>query len=118
MVKKNIPGQNKHIYRVDKFIVPAEARTEFISRVEMTHNLLKTLPGFVQDLVLDQTSGPGEFNFVTIVEWEGAAAIENAKAAVVAMQQQSNFNPQELFHRLGIKADLANYQKFEFSHIK
>jgi len=118
MVKNNISNQNKHVYRVDKFIVPAESRFEFISRVEMTHNMLKTLPGFVQELILDQASGPGEFNFVTIVEWESAASIDYAKSEIVAMQQQAGFNSQELFHRLGIKADLANYQKIEFNLIK
>jgi heme-degrading monooxygenase HmoA len=98
-----------HIYRVDKFVVPSQARDEFFEKVRKTHQLLGTLPGFVQVLLLEQSSGPGEFNFVTIVEWDNSASIENAKAAVMAMHKESNFAPQEMFARLGIRADMANY---------
>jgi len=99
----------ERVYRVDKFVVPDPARDEFISQVSKTHELLRTLPGFLQDLVLEQSSGPGEFNFVTVVEWDSVEPIENARAAVMAMHKESNFNPQEMFVRLGIKADVGNY---------
>lgn len=103
----------RRIYRVDKFIVPDQAREEFLNKVRDTHALLKTQPGFLRDLVLEQSAGPGEFNFVTIVEWESPQAIENARAAVTAMHERMSFNPQEMFARLGIKADLANYQRID-----
>jgi hypothetical protein len=102
-----------HIYRVDKFIVPEHVRDEFLSKVEMTHKLLKTLPGFLQDLVLEQTSRPGEFNFVTVVEWESDASMESARTVVAAMHEEIGFNPREVLPRLGIKADLANYWRIE-----
>jgi len=91
-------------YRVDKFVVPEQASEEFIGRVRNTHELLRTQPGSFQNFVLEQSAGPGEFNFVTFVEWESSEAIESARAAVMAM------HPQEMFARLGIKADLANYR--------
>jgi hypothetical protein len=113
-MKKDHPShKSARIYRVDKFVVPDSVRKEFISRVRSTHELLRTLPGFLQDFVLEQSSGPGEFNFVTIVEWDGVQSIENAKAAVMAMQKEMQFNPQEMFARLGIKADLGNYKQIE-----
>jgi hypothetical protein len=59
--------------------------------------------------VLEQSAGPGEFNFVTIVEWENSDAIESARAAVMAMHEEMRFDPREMFARFGIKADLANY---------
>ena len=105
--------RSKRIYRVDKFIVPPPAREEFIGKVRATHELLRTLPGFLQDFVLEQSAGPGEFNFVTIAEWESPEYIEKAKAAVLALHKKMNFNPQEVFARLGIKADLANYQHID-----
>jgi heme-degrading monooxygenase HmoA len=111
MTEKPIPGRSEHVYRVDKFVVPPHARDEFLSKVRKTHELLRTLPGFLRDLVLEQSSGPGEFNFVTVAEWDDPASVENAKAAVKAMHEAMNFNPQELFARLGIKADVANYQQ-------
>jgi hypothetical protein len=56
------------IYRVDKFVVPSSPREEFLGKVRPTHALLQAQPGFLQDFVLEQSCGPGEFNFVTIVE--------------------------------------------------
>lgn len=98
-----------HIFRVDKFEVPGAARDEFLSRVKQTHEVLRKQAGFVQDHLLQQFAGPGEFNFVTIAEWEGEQYIEGAKSAVMAMHEQSGFNPKEMFQRLGIRADLGNY---------
>jgi len=110
-VKEN--RMSERIYRVDKFVVPSSAREEFLGKVRPTHSLLKAQPGFLQDFVLEQSSGPGEFNFVTIVEWASQEAVENARAAVVKLHGKINFNAQEMFARLGIKADLAYYKRLE-----
>jgi heme-degrading monooxygenase HmoA len=101
------------IYRVDKFVVPSGAREEFLDKARRTHALLKAQRGFLQDFVLEQSSGPGEFNFVTIVEWASQEAVEHACAAVQALHREMNFNAQELFSRTGIKADLANYKRLD-----
>lgn len=104
---------NQHVFRVDKFLVPAISRDEFLGRVRTIHALLKEQTGFVRDIVLEQVSGNGELNFVTIVEWDGQAYIDKAKAAVALRYSQTGFNPQEMFERLGIKADLGNYQRVD-----
>ncbi|MCB0192417.1 MAG: antibiotic biosynthesis monooxygenase [Anaerolineae bacterium] len=111
MKKERLSHQSEHIYRVDKFIVPDHAREEFIEKVQATHQLLKQQSGFLQDFVLEQASEPGQFNIVTMVEWDSIESIEPAKAAVKAMHQAMNFNPQELFARLDIKADLGTYKQ-------
>jgi heme-degrading monooxygenase HmoA len=98
----------QRIYRVDKFVVPNGARQEFLDKARHTHSLLKAQPSFAQDFVLEQSSGPGELNFVTIVEWASQEATENARVAVIALHREMSFNPQETFARLGIKSDLAN----------
>jgi heme-degrading monooxygenase HmoA len=113
MTKDHLSHKSARIYRVDKFVVPDSARQEFISRVRSTHERLRTLPGFLQDFVLEQSSGPGEFNFVTIVEWDSVESIENAKNAVMAIHKDMNFNPQEMLTRLGIKADRGNYKHID-----
>lgn len=113
MTENQAINLSARIYRVDKFMVPPQARAEFMGKIRATHELLKTLPGFLQDFVLEQSAGPGEFNFVTIVEWQSPESIENAKAAVMALFEKTNFNPQEMFARLGIKADLANYRRVD-----
>ena len=72
------------VFRVDKFVVPAEARDEILSKARMTHELLRQQEGFVQDFLLEQFSGPGEFNIVTMVEWESQAAVDKVVPIVKA----------------------------------
>jgi heme-degrading monooxygenase HmoA len=104
---------NAEVFRVDKFVVPAHAREEFLGKVHATHDVLRTQPGFVRDAILEQSSGSGEFNFVTIVEWENSGAIDGARRAVAALHQKMNFDAQAMISRLGIRADVANYKRVE-----
>lgn len=98
------------VFRVDKFAVPPGAREEFLEKVLATHQVLRVQPGFVRDAILEQTAGPGEFNFVTIVEWISTASMEPAREAVAALHARMNFDAREMIARLGIRADLGNYQ--------
>ena len=111
MPAQDNPALAKRFYRVDKFIVPQAAREEFLSRVFQTHTVLRRQPGFVGDLLLERTGGPGKFNFVTVAEWESEDFVAGARAAVQAMHRSENFDPQELFQRLGIEPDLGNYRR-------
>jgi hypothetical protein len=101
---------SKPVYRVDKFIVPAKSRTEFLERVRATHAVLAKQPGFVRDLVLEQVAGPGEFNLVTLAEWESEAMIAEAAQAVQALHRELGFDPQAAMVRMGVRPDLAYYQ--------
>lgn len=98
------------IYRLDRFSVPAAARDEFLLNVRRTHEILRDQPGFIWDAILEQDAGLGEFNFVTIAEWENENVIRAAKAVVTEAHRKAAFNPQEMFARLGIKADISNYK--------
>jgi len=98
------------LYRVDKFVVPAHGREEFLARVRATHAVLREQKGFIRDAILEQASGPGEFNFVTIAEWESADVIDAAGKAVAALHAATGFDRREMLERLGIKADIANYR--------
>jgi heme-degrading monooxygenase HmoA len=100
-----------HIFRVDKFVVPETAREEFLRRVVQTHELLRTQAGFVRDLILEQTGGPGAFNIVTLVEWESEAAVDPVRAAVAAFHARIGFDPQAFFARAGIKPDIGLYRQ-------
>jgi hypothetical protein len=104
---------SKEIFRVDKFVVPAHAREEFLMRVQATHEVLRTQAGFVRDTILEQSSGPGECNFVTIVEWENGDAIEGARRAVAALHHKVNFDAPAMINRPEIRADIANYKRVE-----
>lgn len=101
---------SQHVFRVDRFNVPVSARSEFLKRVTDTHKLLSRQKGFVRDYLLEQSSGPGEFNLVTLAEWESQDAIEAAREAVAELHRQLGFDPREIFGRLGIRAELGNYR--------
>ena len=111
MIEKDQQDGIASVYRVDKFAVPQEAREEFVARVVETHEVLRRQPGFVRDLLLEQESGPGEFNLVTMVEWQSQDAIDRARPVVRAMHESRGFDPQALMKRLGIRADIANYRR-------
>lgn len=97
------------VYRVDKFAVPEKAREEFWGHVGRTHALLRTQPGFLDDALLEQVSGPGRFDAVTIVRWASADAMPAARDAVHAAHRAEGFDPAAFFARAGIEADVANY---------
>ena len=99
----------KHIFRVDRFKVPAAARAEFLERSRATHRLLRTLPGFVEDFFLESPGDAGMSNVVTIVVWKDALAFEAGKATAQQHYRQIGFNPGEVVRRLGIEADMAAY---------
>lgn len=98
------------VYRVDKFVVPDQARDEFLQRVRDTHDILRRQPGFIRDAVLEQVAGPGKFNIVTIAEWRSQAAVDAAREVVAAEHARSGFDARATVARLGVEADIANYR--------
>ena len=101
------------IYRIDKFAVPDDAKEEFLARVRETHGILKDCPGFVDESVFEQVSGSGTFNVVTIVEWAGRDAAENAVHAVKAARAEQGFDPAAFMSKLGISPDMGFYRTAE-----
>lgn len=101
------------VYRVDKFVVPEAARDEFWVHVRRTHAVLRGVPGFVEDALLEQDSGPGRFNVVTIVQWSSEKDLAAARFAVERSHEAVSFRPTEFYDRTGIEADLANYVDVE-----
>ncbi len=97
-------------YRIDKFIVPEAARQAFIDAVSSTDAFMRDQPGFVRHDVLEQIGGPGEFNFVTIAEWESDAVIPAVTAAIARLQAERGFDRNAFLATHGIKADIANYR--------
>ncbi len=116
MSETSIQQPPKPIYRIDKFQVPAAARAELLQNLQRTHKVIQAQPGFIQDFIFEQISGPGTFNFITMVVRESADALNAAKQRVTAHHAATGFNPHELFARLGIQADIANYTAIEAQH--
>lgn len=97
------------VYRIDKFAVPEPARAEFWRNVRRTHSVLKLQDGFLDDVLLEQRSGPGTMNVVTIVRWSSGDDLPAARSAAQASHAEAGFDPAEFYARAGIVADLGNY---------
>ncbi len=102
-----IVNTENFVYRVDKFIVPEGGKAEFLQAVKKTHLLLRNLLGFRQDFILEQTSGSGKYNFVTIVEWENTNYLQKAINEIKSIQERENFHPSEIMNKHGIKGDFS-----------
>jgi heme-degrading monooxygenase HmoA len=102
-------SSDQAVFRIDRFVVPAASEREFLSVVAETNTVLTRMNGCVQHHVLKQDGAAGTSNYITVVEWVSFAAIQKAREAVAAKHKEMNLNPQELFNRLQIKAELGNY---------
>lgn len=101
------------MYRIDKFVVPEQAREQFWTNVRRTHSVLRDQPGFLDDILLEKHSGSGRFNVVTVVRWSSADDLAAARTAVEHAHQRAGFRPAEFFEQAGIEADLGNYVEAE-----
>ena len=88
---------------IDTFLVPAAARSVFLTRARQMQSFIKTLPGFVEGFLYEPHNAESQHQFLTIAVWESAAAFENAKQAVAVENQRQGVNPQALNRQLGVE---------------
>lgn len=87
---------------IDRFVVPQESKAEFIERMNINRNLIKNLPGFVEDAVYERNDELGNLICVTVAVWESEEAIKKAREAVQAAYKKEGFNLQAMLERLNI----------------
>lgn len=87
---------------IDRFEVPQESKAEFIERMNINRNLIKNLPGFVEDAVYERNDELGNLICVTVAVWESEEAIKKAREAVQAAYKKEGFNLQAMLERLNI----------------
>lgn len=98
---------------IDKFFVPAAAIAAFRERVKINRDLIKTLPGFIEDAAYEYTDNEGNLIYVTVALWQSQEALNKAKEAVQASYKKDGFNPAEMFQRLHITADRGIYTQVQ-----
>lgn len=96
---------------IDKFLVPATAKTAFYERVKINRDFIKTLPGFIQDAAYEYTDNAGNLIFVTMAIWANKEALAKAKEKVQAEYKKQNFDPAEMFKKLNISIDRGIYTR-------
>jgi len=94
---------------IDKFFIPAAAKTEFYERMRINRNFIKTLPGFLKDEAYEYTDDNGNLVCVTIAHWADKAAVAKAKEAVQAEYKREGFDMPAMLKRLNITIDRAVY---------
>lgn len=97
------------VFRIDKFVVPADVRPAFIAQMQRIQATLRTLPGCQRTLVLDQTGGTGEFNVLTVVEWANTEAVASAAVFVKKKFADEGFDPVTFTRDAGVRSDQGFY---------
>ncbi len=98
---------------IDKFVVPAAAKEEFMKRTQINREFIKGLPGFIEDEIYISTDEDGNTHCVTVAVWENAGALQKAKEKVQEFYREEGFNPAEMLKRLNITMDRGVYSKIE-----
>jgi heme-degrading monooxygenase HmoA len=98
------------VFRIDSFTVPDRVRTEFLKRVDATHQILRHQPGFVLDRIVERALEDGSSRLVTVVEWSGKGAIADAVRAVRQAHAGDAFSAADFITDNGITADIGIYQ--------
>lgn len=97
------------VFRIDKFVVPSRVLREFVDKMSNLKITLQAMPGCIRAEVLTQIDGPGQFNVLTMVEWQNMDAVFAAKSAMQSYFLTEGFDPKAYIDRLGVDADLGLY---------
>lgn len=103
------PYKKDEVHFIDKFFVPAAAKIEFYERMRFNRNLIKTLPGFIEDAAYEYTNEAGNLVCVTVARWENRDALNKAKEAVQEVYKKQGFDLPAMMRRLHIVADRGIY---------
>ncbi|WP_127128534.1 ester cyclase [Pseudoflavitalea rhizosphaerae] len=90
---------------IDRFVVPASALTEFKQRVKINRELIRTIPGFIEDATFENKDSNGNTIYVTIAQWTSQESLQKAKEAVQAAYKKEGFDIAAMLSRLNITLD-------------
>ena len=99
------------VVRIDKFVVPEESKAQFFAEVKKSSAFLRTLTGFVEGFVYENTDGGSRHNVVTTAVWKDEAAFQNAKKQAAEEFQRIGFNPPEIMKRLKVEIERGVYRR-------
>ncbi|MDR8393760.1 antibiotic biosynthesis monooxygenase [Aliifodinibius sp. S!AR15-10] len=101
---------NRPIF-INRFIVPGQAKEEFVERLHINQDYIKNLPGFVEDRAYQRTDEDGNLVCITVAVWEDEESLSNAKEAVKEEYQRQGFDPAEFFQQNDITAERGIFTK-------
>jgi predicted ester cyclase len=107
----NKKAHNGQVNFIDKFFVPAAAINEFRERTQLNRDLIKKLPGFIEDAAYEYKDNDGNLVCVTVAMWQNNEALNNAKEAVQAEYKKQGFDAPAMLKRLNITVDRGVYSQ-------
>jgi len=108
MRKPKKDGSTKPVVRLDRFILPYTAYTEFTNKLREIHSSLRKQEGFISDLLLEQPVSIDTIYIVTVVGWASTEAAETAK-----FNLSKEFDRDDIISRLRIIADIGLFSLIE-----
>lgn len=98
------------VIRINRFAVPPDARGEFMELIKRTHEVMRAQPGVIDEMILEQRSGAGPFNLMTIIQFEGEHVLQPVIAAIARSDAEAGIDRHALSRRLGVEIELGFYQ--------
>lgn len=106
-------SKNMNKYFIDKFVVPAAAKHEFLERMQISRDFITKLAGFMGDAIYERTDEQGNFVCITMATWESEDAMKVAREAVQAEYKKTGFDLPAMMQRLHITIDRGLYSAME-----
>ena len=99
---------------IDKFIVPEESKASFRAEVRKSAAFLRTLPGFVEGFVYENTDLTSPQNVVTTAVWKDEEAFQNAKKSAAEGFRKMGFNPLQIMKNLKVEIERGVYRRLPY----
>lgn len=109
---ENYASQPTQVFFVDKFRIPISVVDEFIDRTEYNRTFIKTLPGFIGDLMIVRNDSDENLILMTVATWASAEYLAAARLKVQEEYKRINFNPAEFMKKLNVTMERELYHAY------
>ncbi len=96
---------------IDRFVVPEASKAQFLREIQRSAALIKTLPGFVEGFVYENTGGEAGHAVVTTAVWKDEEAFQNARRSAAEEFRKIGFDPAEIMKNLNVAMERAVYRR-------
>ena len=103
-------NKNMEQILIDKATCPANAKEQFMKRMNTSRDLVRKQPGLLREEAYESTDKDGNLTVMTTVIWENEEALQKARQAIMAEYKREGFNMMEFCQRLGIKIERGEYK--------
>ena len=103
-------NKNMEQILIDKAICPANAKEQFIKRMNISRDIVRKQPGLIREEAYESTDKDGNLTVMTTVIWKNEEALQQARQAIMAEYKREGFNIMEFCQRLGIKIERGEYK--------